>query len=186
MYLVMPQKVGDVRQAGAVDLGLSFLSGTMRGRFGPDGHLYVCGLNGWQTAARKDGCLQRVRYTGKPLNVPVALAVHENGVRLTFAEELDRKSAEDMAKYRVEVCNYRWSADYGSKHWSAANPDKEGHDPVAVESATLSADGKSVFLKLKEVKPVMQMFIGYDVKTAAGATAKGTVYNTIHKPAPSQ
>jgi len=167
-----------------VDLGLFFLSGTMRGRFGPDGHLYVCGLNGWQTAARRDGCLQRVRWTGKPLNVPVGLSVHENGVRLTFAEELDPKTAEDAAKYRVEVCNYRWSGDYGSKHWSVANPDKEGQDAVAVESARLSADHKSVFLRLKEVKPVMQMMIRYDLQTAEGAKASGVVYNTIHKAAP--
>ena len=185
LFLVMPQKIGDTMQAGAVDLGLFFLSGTMRGRFGPDSNLYVCGLNGWQTAARRDGCLQRVRYTGKPLTVPVGLSVHADGVRLTFAEELDRKTAEDAAKYRVEVCNYRWSGDYGSKHWSAANPDKEGHDPVAVESVALSADRKSVFLRLKEVKPVMQMFIHYDLQTAAGAKVSGTVYNTIHKAAPA-
>ncbi len=184
LYLVMPQKVDDTMQAGAVDLGLFFLSGTMRGRFGPDGHLYVCGLNGWQTAARRDGCVQRVRYTGKPLNVPVALSVHEDGVRLTFAEELDRESADDPAKYRVEICNYRWSSDYGSKHWSVADPNKEGHDTVPVERVTLSTDRKSVFLRMKAVKPVMQMMIGYNLRTAAGAKASGTVYNTIHKAAP--
>jgi hypothetical protein len=181
----MPQKVGDTLQAGAVDLGLFFLSGTMRGRFGPDGNLYVCGLNGWQTAAQKDGCLQRVRYTGKPLTVPVGMSVHTDGVRLTFAEELDPKTAADAAKYHVDVWGYRWSGDYGSKHWSVADPNKEGHDPVAIEAVTLSADRKSVFLRLKDVKPVMQMRIGYDVKTAAGAAASGTVYNTIHKPAPA-
>jgi hypothetical protein len=188
MFLVMPQKVGegDVMQAGAVDLGLFFLSGTMRGRFGPDGHLYVCGLNGWQTAARRDGCLQRVRWTGKPLTTPVAMSVHEDGVRLMFAEELDRKIAADKTKYRVEVCNYRWTADYGSKHWSVADPNKGGHDPVAVESVTVSADGKSAFLRMKDVKPVMQMFIRYDLRTAAGAKASGTVYNTVHKAAPPE
>ncbi len=185
LYLVLPQKVGDTLQAGAVDLGLFFLSGTMRGRFGPDGHLYVGGLNGWQTAARKDGCLQRVRYTGKPLTVPVGMAVHTDGVRLTFAEELDRKTAEDVAKYHVEVWGYRWNADYGSKHWSVVDPNKVGHDPVVVESATLSEDRKSVFLRMKDVKPVMQMSIVYDLQTTAGAKASGTVYNTIHKPAPA-
>src|SRR5262249_39205559 len=110
---------------------------------------------------------------------------HESGVRLTFAEELDRKTAEDAAKYRVEVCNYRWSGDYGSKHWSVANPNREGHDAVAVEAVTVSADRKSVFLRLKEVRPVMQMFIAYDLRTAAGAKASGTGDNTIHKPAPA-
>src|SRR5207253_9778516 len=45
-------------QGAAIDLGLFFLSGSKCGRFGPDGNLYVAGLNGWQTAARRDGCLQ--------------------------------------------------------------------------------------------------------------------------------
>jgi hypothetical protein len=186
LFLVMPQKVGDVWQGGAVDLGLTFLSGTMRGRFGPDGHLYVSGLRGWQTAAVRDGCLQRVRYTGKPLNLPVALSVHADGVQLKFAEELDRKSVEEMSRWRVEQWGYRWSADYGSKHWSVADPKKEGHDAVTVEAVTLSEDRKSVFLRIKDVKAVMQMGIGYDVRTAAGAPMKGTVYNTIHQPAPRQ
>src|SRR5204863_6585239 len=42
LIAILTQKVGDVRQAGAVDLGLFFLSGACRARFHPkDGHLYV-------------------------------------------------------------------------------------------------------------------------------------------------
>ena len=59
------------------------------------------------------------------------------------------------------------------------------YDSVAVEAATLSADRKSVFLRIKDVKPVMQMMIAYNLHTAAGARASGTVYNTIHKPGPA-
>ena len=59
----------------------------------PEGHdLYVCGLRGWQTAAQKDGCLQRVRYTGKPFPFPVGHHVEPDGVRLTFDQPLDAKS----------------------------------------------------------------------------------------------
>ena len=48
-------------------LPLKFDSGIMRARFSPaDGQLYVAGLKGWQTDSAHDGCLQRVRYTGKP------------------------------------------------------------------------------------------------------------------------
>src|SRR5262249_49663886 len=90
LFLVMQQTVGGRPQGGAVDMGLFFLSGVMRGRFRPDdGHLYVAGLRGWQTAARRDGCLQRVRYTGRPVALPVGLAVHADGLRLTFATKLD-------------------------------------------------------------------------------------------------
>ncbi len=108
-----------------MDLGLFFLSGSARARFGPDDNLYVVGLRGWQTAARRDGCLQRVRYTGKPFHVPLALAVEKEGVRLTFAEKLDPKTAGDSSRYRIEQWNYRWSGDYGSKHWKVSDPQKE-------------------------------------------------------------
>src|SRR5262249_25566088 len=140
LHALLTQKVGEADQAGAVDLGVKFLSGAARGRFHPkDGHLYVCGLRGWQTAAARDGRLQRVRYTGQPLPMPVGLAVFTDGVRLDFAQKLDKKSAE-KARYPVEQWNYRWSADYGSKRWSVREPGRVGQDTLEVQDVTLSED----------------------------------------------
>src|SRR5262249_15448143 len=117
-YALLPQKVGDIMQAGAVDLGVKFLSGVCRGRFNPrDRHLDVCGLNGWQTAAQRDGCLQRMRYTGKPIATATGLEALTDGVRIRFGRPLD-KSATDPKAWSVEQWNYRWSGDYGSKDWS--------------------------------------------------------------------
>jgi type 1 glutamine amidotransferase len=182
LFAVLRQRVGDVEQAGAVDLGLFFLSGAMRGRFHPtDGALYVAGLNGWQTAARRDGCLQRVRYTGKPLTVPTGLGVHANGIRLSFASPLDAKTAADRSRYQVEQWNYRWSGDYGSRHWSVRQPGRVGQDRLSVSSAVLAKDGKSVFLEVKGMTPVMQMRVGYDVRAAGGGQLVGAVYNTVHR-----
>src|SRR5262249_33617988 len=158
--------------------------GVMRGRFNPkDGHLYVSGLDGWQTAAIKDGCLQRVRYTGKPAALPVGLNVHSDGIRLSFSQQIAKKMAEDKSRYRVQEWNYKWSADYGSPHFSVKNPGKIGQDDVAIQSVTLSPDGRSVFLKLEHVRPVMQMQISYNLTTANGQLLQGAVYNTIHKTA---
>jgi type 1 glutamine amidotransferase len=185
ILLLMRQKVGEIDQAGAVDLGLQFLSGVARGRFRPeDGYLYLVGLNGWQTAAVRDGCLQRVRYTGKKVLLPVALAAHTNGLLLTFSEPLDRRYAEDIKRYRVEQWNYHWSADYGSRRWSVARPGKAGQDTVQVRSARLLPDGKTVFLETQPLKPVMQMQIAYGLATTDGTPLAGTVCNTINKPAP--
>jgi hypothetical protein len=181
MLLVMPQTVGDVKQAGAVDFGLTFLSGVKTGRFNPaDGHLYVVGLNGWQTGAKRDGCLQRVRYTDKPIRMTISLAVEKDGIRLGFSAALDRRNAEDLAAWKVEQWNYRWSADYGSRHWSVADPNRQGHDPVTVSAVTLAEDGKSIYVKLKDLGPVMQMKIAYALKSADGAKVEGKVFNTIH------
>jgi hypothetical protein len=182
MLLVLKEEVDGVAQGGAVDLNVQFLSGVMRGRYNPmDGHIYVCGLDGWQTAAIKDGCLQRVRYTGKPAALPVALHVHADGVRLTFSQPVVKKLAADLSRYHVQQWNYKWTADYGSKHWSVKNSAKEGQDDVPIQSVTLLPDGKSVFLKLAKVQPVMQMQISYNLTTADGQLLEGAVYNTIHK-----
>jgi hypothetical protein len=92
-----------VTQGGTVKLPLFFESGVCRGRFREsDGQLYVCGLMGWQTAAAKDGCLQRVRYTGKPVNLPIALHVKPKGIELTFSEPLDPETAGDADNYFIE------------------------------------------------------------------------------------
>lgn len=182
MFVVLRQETshGTV-QGGAVDLGLKFLSGVCRGRFNPnDGLLYVCGLNGWQTAAQADGCLQRVRTTGKPLDVPVALAIEGNIVRLTFSNPLDKSSATTTDNYRAAWWNYRWSGDYGSKRWKVSDPKVEGQDEFGPRSAKLLDDGRTVELRFDKLQPVMQMQVGYHMMTAAKRAVSGSVFFTIN------
>ena len=182
MMLVLRDVVDGVPQAATVSLPGRFLSGAMRGAFNPrDGHLYVVGSTGWQTSALKDGCFQRVRYIGKPLDVPVAWHVQSNGVTLTFAQPLDKEAAEDVGSYGVEQWNYRYAAQYGSKDWSVANPDKEGHDQALVRSAKLLADGRTVFLEIPDLKPVMQLQVQYNLSAKEGASLRGKVYATINR-----
>ena len=54
------------------------------------------------------------------------------------------------------------------------------HDPLVVKSATLSADLKSVFLAISDLRPAMQMQLKYELKSADGAELRGQVINTIH------
>jgi hypothetical protein len=57
-----------------VKISGNFDSGPQCARFNPkDGHLYVNGMQGWGTYTPKDGCFQRVRFTGGDKPVPVAL-----------------------------------------------------------------------------------------------------------------
>jgi hypothetical protein len=178
--LLRQQCANGMVQGGAVGLDITFLSGVCRGRFGPDGHLYVCGLNGWQTAARADGCLQRVRYTGKPLDVPVGMVVDGNTIRLTFSGPLDVRSVTDTANYRAAWWNYIWSGEYGSKRWKVSDPAKEGQDEFAPRRARLLDDGKTVELTFERLIPVMQMQIGYNLDARDGKKAVGSVYLTIN------
>ena len=182
MFHILREEVDGVIQGGAVKFPLRFHSGAMRARFNArDGQLYVSGLKGWQTSGARDGNFQRVRYTGQKLLMPGGLNVHSNGVVLRFHEKLDKELAEDKGSYAVKRWNYRWTRSYGSKHYKLSNPNEVGEDIVEVTSARLLDDGRSVFIGLADLKPVMQMEIGYDLETTDGQEVIGRVHNTIHK-----
>ena len=180
--LVLRDVVDDVPQGAAIALPGRFLSGAMRGAFNRrDGHLYVVGSTGWQTSALKDGCFQRVRYTGKPLEVPIAWHVHTKGLTLTFAQPLEKETAEDVGSYGLEQWSYRYAAQYGSMDWSVARPGKEGHDPVEVRSVKLLSDGRTVSLEIPDLKPVMQLQVQYNLNARDGAPIRGKLYATINR-----
>jgi hypothetical protein len=188
-------------QGGVTKFPLQFQSGIMRGRFNPkDGQLYVAGLRGWQTSGLKNGCFQRVRYTGAETRMPIELHAKKDGIELTFTCSLDTQTARDPENWHLEQWRYLWSAAYGSPELSTeTDPDlpaeagKDGaaqftkaqmsvakHDPVEVKSVTIGTDDRTVFLEIPGLKPVMQMSIKYDLKTADGKELRGEVVNTIH------
>ncbi|HEV8379488.1 MAG TPA: DUF6797 domain-containing protein, partial [Tepidisphaeraceae bacterium] len=186
VLLVLQEEVNGQVQGGVVTLPLSFASGIMRGRFSPaDGQLYVSGLRGWQTTGSRSGALQRVRYTGKPVHMPSSLNVHANGLKIGFTCPLDAKSATNPDNWSVLQWNYRWTANYGSRHWTVSNPNKQGYDTLEVKKATLLPDGKSVFLEIDDLRPVMQMQIAYRFTAADGGQIKGDIHNTIHNLGPA-
>ena len=205
LFGVLPQEVAfrgqPQMQGGVTRFNVNFDSGAMRARFNPkDGQLYVVGLRGWQTTATRNGCLQRVRYTGAAYRAPLQLAVQPGRVVLTFGAPVDRKSAGDPASWNAELWNYVWSAAYGSPDVStlapagvAAEVGKDGkpefskdqmaarkHDPLTIKSATVSADGLVVTLEAPDLRPAMQMVLKYDLKSADGRELRGQVVNTIH------
>jgi hypothetical protein len=179
--LVVRDATGQNDQGGVVPLPIRLLSGPHRGTFHRhDGHLYLAGSTGWQTSAVKDGALQRVRYTGKPVRLPMAWHAHSNGLTLTFTQPLERSAAEDPGSYAVSQWNYRYAAQYGSKDWSVANPAEEGRDSVTVRSARLLPDGRSVFLETDPLRPVMQMEIQYSLNTTDGVPMKNQLWLTLN------
>jgi hypothetical protein len=188
MMVTLRDVVNGQAQGGVVPIrGGRFLSGAMRGAVSPkDGQLYVVGAKGWQTSALRDGSLQRVRYTGKTLTVPIELKVFENGVSLVFADALDAEWAGDSASYGIKQWNYRYSKEYGSKDYSVANPEEVGRDEVAIKSIQVSSDNKSVFLVIPSIKPVMQMEVRYNLRSEAGDRVRSTVYHTIHQMRPAK
>ena len=182
LYEVIYESTDGIPQGGTIRLPLKFDSGIMRARFNPvDGQLYVCGLRGWQTTATRDGTLQRVRYTGKPVNIPIGIHVKHDGIEIDFSCRLDPETAADEQSYAIEQWNYLWRSEYGSPEFKVSNPKAAGHDVIDAKSAKLLPDGKSVFLEIPGLKPVMQMSIQMKLETADHSPVNWTVYNTINK-----
>lgn len=189
LYLVLKEG-GDGKmpvQGGVVRFPVGFSSSAMRARFHPrDGQLYVAGFQGWQTSAAREGGFHRVRHTGQPLRMPVALRTCENGVYLTFAEALDPEVAADPGSYGVEIWNYLYSQNYGSPELSVLHPErkveqgKPNRDPLPITAAVLSPDRRTVFLAVDGMRPVHQMKITYNLEDATGAPVRGEVHNSIH------
>ncbi len=182
LFLVMTEDVDGVKQGGVVQFPLKFDSGIMRARFNPrDGQLWVCGLRGWQTSGGREGALQRVRYTGGEVRLPIGLHVVSNGLNVTFTCALDAASANDVQNYAIEQWNYEWTEKYGSPEFSAADPRRQAHDAVEVRSARLSPDRRSVFLELPDIRPVMQMRLQFRLKSADGAPVAHEIHNTVNR-----
>jgi hypothetical protein len=180
LYGVLREEIGGVTQGGVARFPLKFDSGIMRARFhSKDGTLWVAGLRGWQTDGLKNGCLQRVRYTGRPARMPIALHARRSGLEVRFAESLETASAADPENWQVEAWNYAWTAAYGSPELSPRT-EQRGHDALKVRAVHVGTDDRSVTLEIEELAPVMQMAIKYRIKTADGAPLEGEIIHTIH------
>jgi len=180
VYVVMEEKVNGRVQGGVVRIpDFDFPTGVMRGRFHPgDGQLYACGLFGWAGNKTRPGGFYRLKHTGKPVHLPVAIHATKNGISLTFTNALDAKTAADPESYSVHRWGYKRTRNYGSRDYKADG--SQGRDRVEVTGAKLSADKKSVLLQIADMKPTMQMQIEYKIDAQDGAYLSHRIQNTIH------
>ncbi|WP_437221665.1 ThuA domain-containing protein [Planctomicrobium sp. SH661] len=180
MMLVLRELINGGTQGGTVNFPFDFDSGVMRGRFSPsDGQLYVSGLRGWVSAAVLDGCLQRVRYTGTPVDLPVAVKTYRNGLAVTYSQQLDRSSIHPD-RVQVQQWNYRYAVDYGSPEYRVKGTLEEGRDEVPVSSVTLLDDGRTLFLEMDSLQPVMQMNLQLSLVAADGTPIKSDISYTLN------
>jgi hypothetical protein len=173
IYVVPYETVNGQAQGGMCALPLPlFPTGVMRPRFHPtDSHLYVCGMYAWAGNQTAPGGFYRVRYTGKPADLPVGLTAKAGAVEVTFTDTLDPKSV-DAKSFAIKVWGLLRSQNYGSKHID--------EKPLAVANAALSTDGKTVRLDLPDLAPTWGMEIKYRLTGADGRSVIGVIHNTIH------
>ncbi len=175
IYVVPHERVGDQMQGSMAALPLpQFPTGVMRGRFHPaNGQLYCCGMFAWAGNQTQPGGFYRVRYTGKPVHVPLGLSARKTGMVLTLSGAVEQQSASDPAHYTVKTWSLKRSQQYGSKHYDEKT--------LPVKRVHLSADGKVLTLEIPDLRPTMCMSIEYRLKGSKGEAIEGLIHNTIHQ-----
>jgi hypothetical protein len=158
-WLVMRQWVKGRWQGAAVKISGNFDAGPQCARFHPnDGHLYVNGMAGWGTYTPKDGCFQRVRFTGGDRPVPVGFEARDNGVLIRFHRPVPEAQAEAASCF-AQCWNYHYGPQYGSPEYSLAYPDTPGHDPLEVRGVQRLEDGRALFLEIPQLVPAHQVHL---------------------------
>lgn len=158
--LLLPEIVDGVSQAAAVQLPGEFRNGAHRGRFNPrDGQPYVSGCQGWGSYTPDDGCFQRLRWTGGPVQAPLEFHARDNGLLLRFAQPLDCSLAENTGSHFAQAWNYHYSSSYGSPEFSPHWPDAPGHDPIEITSTHVLAGGRTLFVEIPQLQPVNQLHL---------------------------
>ena len=145
-----------------------FRSGVNRLSYGPNGRLYVGGLQRtWASIAPDPASFERVTFKG---NTPFSILKAEaktDGFLLTFTEPV-RPSAATPENFDVSQFSYAYHPDYGSPRFNHAG-EKDSQTPIEVTDAILSPNRLEVRLSLSGWREgnVTQVKC-YDVMSEAG------------------
>ena len=172
-------------QAAVMSVTQAFDFTPLNGAVNPaDGQLYLAGFQviGWGNVIDALGGIGRVRYTGAPVTLPREVVPMDQGILLRFDVALDPVRARDPASYSIQTWSYQRTYKYGSPQYKADGT--PGQDAWPSSAAYLSADGRSVFVAVPGMKPVMQLRVGWSLVTALGAAFAQNAYTTPYELAP--
>jgi hypothetical protein len=136
---VFLEKIGGEYQGAAFRFLAGFQSGPVSMAFLRDGSLLVGETNrGWNSQGTRSFGLERVRWNGSTPFEIREMRAQPDGFILEFTTPVDRTAAVNPANYSMTSYTYIYHQKYGS-------PETDPQ-PVVVNHAVLSADGKSVRL----------------------------------------
>jgi len=167
---VFLEKINGEYQGAVLPFLNGFRSGVNRLSYGPDGRLYVGGLQRtWASIAPDPASFERVTFKG---NTPFSILKTEaktDGFLLTFTEPIS-PSAATLDNFDVSQFRYAYHPDYGSPRFSHSG-EKNSQTPIEVTDVTLSANRLELRLSLNGWREgyVTQVRC-YDVISEAGKT----------------
>jgi putative heme-binding domain-containing protein len=175
LFVVPFEDVDGRKQGGLCALPIEPLpTGVMRGRFHPrDGQLYACGMFAWAGSATQPGGLYRIRYTGQAMHLPVGLHAKRGELAITFTDPVDQRLASQPESYSLKTWSLKRTAEYGSKHYDEKR--------LALESAVVSDDGRTVALSIPGLQPTWGMEIVCRLQSSDGKPFERVIHNSIFK-----
>jgi glucose/arabinose dehydrogenase len=179
VFRVLLDNRGAKPQAAVVSLTRAFEFPPLNGSVNPaDGQLYVAGFQviGWGTTATRAAGLGRIRYTGAASTLPREVVPMDKGLLLRFDTALDPTLAVNPDNYSLASWHYKRTYQYGSPQFKEDG--SQGMDLLSPSSAYLSNDGRSVFVGVPGMKPVMQMRVSWSLATTTGDRFQQTAYFT--------
>jgi mono/diheme cytochrome c family protein len=111
--------------------------------------------------------------------VPREVVPMDKGVLLRFETALDARKATNPGSYSLQSWSYKRTYKYGSPQYKADGT--PGQDALIASSAYLSTDGRSVFVGVPGMKPVMQLRIGWSLATKGGLAFEENAYTTPYE-----
>ncbi|MGV9694037.1 ricin-type beta-trefoil lectin domain protein [Streptomyces sp. NPDC003444] len=142
------EKVGGEYQGAVFRLTQGLEAGVTRISVGPDGALYAGGLGAggnWGQEGKLAFGLQKLSPNGANAFDIRAMRAVAGGFALEYTQPLSTQTATDLAKrYTIKQWRYAPTADYGGP--------KISEETLTAQSATLSADRKTVTLAIPGLK----------------------------------
>jgi len=177
LFAVLWNSRTTVPQAAVVSLTRDLVFAPLQGAINPrDGQLYVTGLQIWGSVAREPSGLARLRYTGEPSTLPREIIPTDLGVLIRFDMALDPTAVLDLGNFAAERWNLRRTSSYGSPHFK---PDgSKGQELMRCVGADVSRDRKGLLLRFAGMTPVMQMRVGWSLRSMTGRAFEQNVYFT--------
>ena len=153
-----------------------FASAVLRLSQGDDGSMFVGLTNrGWSSLGSAGYGLQRLVWTGETPFEIQEMRAKPDGFELLFTQPVDPEIAADVRSYSLSSYTYMYHAAYGS--------DEIQNQTLLINSATVSADGRSVRLTVSGLRPLyVHELVAKGVRSSAGEPLlHGEAYYTLNR-----
>lgn len=179
-YTMLRDVVNGTPQAAMIPMPGEFSSGACRLAVNPvDGQVIVAGLDGWGDYGVTEGCLHRLRFTGREVAKITGWKACRNGIELRFNHPV---SAPQKSAFFAQQWNLIDSAQtYGSPEYSVTRPEEIGHDRLEIRSITTLQDRQSIFLEIPALKPAMCTQVFGTVTDTDGKPVNVDLYATLNR-----